>query len=52
MDNFIKKEHKRLYENFDLAMECIEEIIVIAKKQQNYEICKPIEEFLKVYTNV
>lgn len=41
------QEYKRNYKNFDKAMECIEKIILIAEKQQNKEICRPIEILLK-----
>ena len=42
----LQKEYERVYKNFDLCMECIEDIILIAQKQQNYEIGKRIEKLL------
>ena len=45
--NFLFKQYDRTYKNFDKCMACIEDIILICKKQENYEIGKRIEQLLK-----
>lgn len=46
MTDFLFRQYKRTYENFDKCMACIEDIILIAQKQENYEIGKRIENLL------
>lgn len=46
MTNFLFKHYDRTYKNFDKCMACIEDLIVICQKQQNYEIGKRIEQLL------
>ena len=43
---FLFKQYSRTYNNFDKCMACIEDIVLIAQKQQNYEIGKRIEKLL------
>ena len=40
------KHYARTYKNFDKCMACIEDIIVICQKQQNYEIAERVEKLL------
>ena len=47
MTDFLFKQYDRTYKNFDKCMACIEDIILICKKQENYEIGKRIEQLLK-----
>jgi len=44
--NFLFKQYDRTYNNFDKCMACIEDIVLIAQKQENYEIAKRIEQLL------
>lgn len=44
--NFLFKQYGRTYKNFDKCMACIEDIVLIAQKQENYEIGKRIEKLL------
>ena len=46
MTNFLFKQYDRTYKNFDKCMACIEDIVLIAQKQENYEIGKRIEQLL------
>lgn len=46
MTNFLFKQYDRTYKNFDKCMACIEDIVLIAQKQENYEIGKRIEKLL------
>ena len=46
MTNFLFKQYDRTYNNFNKCMTCIEDIILIAQKQENYEIGKRIEQLL------
>jgi hypothetical protein len=46
MTNFLFKQYDRTYNNFDKCMACIEDIVLIAQKQENYEIGKRIEQLL------
>ena len=46
MINFLFKQYDRTYKNFDKCMACIEDIVLIAQKQENYEIGKRIEKLL------
>ena len=46
MTNFLFKQYSRTYNNFDKCMACIEDIVLIAQKQENYEIGKRIEQLL------
>lgn len=39
-------QYKRTYENFDKCMEAFEQIILICKKQENFEIAKVIKDTL------
>lgn len=39
-------EYKRTFENFDLCMKCIENIVLIARSQNNFEVTLPIVELL------
>lgn len=43
---FLFKHYARTYENFDKCMACFEDIVLIAQKQENYEIGKRIEQLL------
>ena len=38
MTNFLFKQYDRTYKNFDKCMACIEDIVLIAQKQENFEI--------------
>lgn len=40
-------EYRRVHKNFMKCMDCLEEILVIATKQNNIEIGKKVEELLK-----
>lgn len=44
--SFLFKQYDRTYKNFDKCMACIEDIVLIAQKQENYEIGKRIEQLL------
>lgn len=44
---FLFKQYDRTYKNFDKCMACIEDIVLIAQKQENFEIGKRIEQLLK-----
>lgn len=46
MKDYLLKQYSRTYENFDKCMACIEDIVLIAKKQENYEIGKRMEQLL------
>ena len=46
MTNLLFKQYDRTYNNFDKCMACIEDIVLICKKQENYEIGKRIEQLL------
>lgn len=39
-------EYKRTYENFDKCMQCIEDIIIICARQENFEVGRRIERLL------
>ena len=39
-------ERDRLYRNFDRCMACIEDIVIIAAKTENYEIGQRVEKLL------
>ena len=36
MKNYLLKQYARTYKNFDKCMACIEDIFVIAQKQNNF----------------
>ena len=42
-----KQEYELLQQNFDNAMKCIEEVVKIARRQNNREVTEPIVKFLK-----
>lgn len=46
MKDYLLKHYARTYENFDKCMACFEDIVLIAQKQENYEIGKRIEQLL------
>lgn len=46
MKDYLLKHYSRTYENFDKCMACIEDIVLIAQKQQNYEIAERIKNLL------
>ena len=46
MTNFLFKHYKQTYKNFDKCMACIEDIVLIAKKQENYEVGERIKKLL------
>lgn len=43
---FLSKHYKRTYNNFDKCMACIEDIVLIAKNQENYEVGERIKKLL------
>ena len=46
MTNFLFKQYSRTYNNFDKCMACFEDLILIAQKQQNYEVAERIKTLL------
>lgn len=42
----LKEEYDKLYNKYDKCLECLEELLIIAAKQENYEIGKRIEKLL------
>lgn len=46
MPNLLFKQYDRTYNNFDKCMACIEDIVLICQKQENFEIGKRIEQLL------
>lgn len=46
MINFLSKQYDRTYKNFDKCMACIEDIVLIAQRQQNYEVAERIKTLL------
>lgn len=45
MTNLLK-HYDRTYHNFDKCMACIEDIVLISQKQNNYEIGRRVEKLL------
>jgi len=46
MKDYLLKHYARTYENFDKCMACFEDLIVIAREQQNYRIAYRISGLL------